>query len=196
MAEGASSLEELLDQIDTAREDETTITLEVILDAVGRRSFGPLLIVAGLVVLAPVIGDIPGMSTIMGLFVALVAAQIVFGRDRIWLPAWMLDRSVKTSKLDKPLRFLRKPAKWIDGLTRPRLRALGGEGAARVVAGICLLLAAVMPLMEVVPFSANAAGLVLVVFGLALIASDGLMTLIGAAVTLGTLVLVGWGLLA
>lgn len=195
MSGPATSLVELLDQIDEARTDTSSISFGEILDAVGRRSFGPLLIVAGLIVLAPVIGDIPGMPTIMGAFVALVASQIVIGRDHLWLPKWMLDRSVKSSKLDKPLRFLRKPAKWIDTLTRPRLRALVGGPAARVVAGICLLLAAVMPLMEVVPFSANAAGLVLVVFGLALIASDGLMALVGAVVTLGTLILMGRGML-
>ena len=57
------------------------------------------------------------------------------------------------------------------------------------MASICLALAVVMPLMEVVPFSANAAGLILAVFGLALIASDGLMVVIGTLVTLATLVL-------
>jgi hypothetical protein len=162
-----------------------------LLDAVGRRSFGPLLIVAGLIVLAPVVGDIPGMPTIMGIFVATVAAQIVMGRTHVWLPQWMLSRSVRSSKLTKPLRWLRRPARWIDGLTRPRLQALVGGVASRVVAGICLGVAAVMPLMEVVPFSANAAGLVLVVFGLALIVGDGLMVLIGALISVGTLWLIG-----
>lgn len=191
MSGRATSLVELLDQIDKARAETSSISFDQILEAVGRRSFGPLLIVAGLIVLAPIIGDIPGMPTIMGAFVAVVASQIVIGRDHVWLPKWMLDRSVKSSTLGKPLRFLRKPATWIDHLTRPRLRALVGGMAARVVAGICLLLATVMPLMEVVPFSANAAGIVLVVFGLALIASDGLMALVGAGVTLGTLILLG-----
>lgn len=191
MAQAATSLEELLDQIDEARDGEASVSLDQILDAVGRRSFGPLLVVAGLIVLAPVIGDIPGMSTIMGVFVAMVAVQIVLGRDHVWLPQWMLQRSVQSSRLAKPIGWLRKPARWIDGLTRPRLQALVGGMASRVVAGICLGVAAVMPLMEVVPFSANAAGLVLVVFGLALIASDGLMALIGAIVSVGTLVLIG-----
>jgi hypothetical protein len=131
------------------------------------------------------------MPTIMGLFVALVAIQIVVGLDHIWFPKWMLSRSVASSKVEKPLRWLRKPAEWVDGLTRPRLRVLVGGTATRVVAGICLLIAAVMPLMEIVPFSANAAGFVLVVFGLALIAGDGLMVLTGSVVTVGALALIG-----
>jgi hypothetical protein len=42
--------------------------------------------------------------------------------------------------------------------------------------------------MEVVPFSANLAGIILIAFGLALIAGDGLLALIGMVVTVGTLV--------
>ena len=189
MPQRAASLEEMLDQIEEVSTETTSVTFDQILDAVGRRSFGPLLIVAGLVVLAPVVGDIPGMPTAVAIFVALVAGQFAFGAEQIWLPRWMLDRSVKSARHGKPLRFLRKPAAWIDGLTRPRLRALAGPHAVRVVASICLALAGVMPLMEVVPFRAYAAGLILAVFGLALIASDGLMVVIGTLVTLATLVL-------
>ncbi len=196
MSGRASSIEQLLDQIDEVRENESSISLDEVLDAIGRRSFGPLLIVAGLIVLAPILGDIPGMATVMGIFVALVAGQIVFGRDHIWLPQWMLDRSIKTAKLDKPLRWLRKPARWADGLTQTRLRALTSGVAVRVVAGVCLLLAFIMPLMEVVPFSANAGGLVLMLFGLALIAGDGLMALIGSVFTVVTVGLIAWSLLS
>lgn len=196
MSGRASSIEQLLDQIDEVRENESSISLDEVLDAIGRRSFGPLLIVAGLIVLAPILGDIPGMATVMGIFVALVAGQIVFGRDHIWLPQWMLDRSIKTAKLDKPLRWLRKPARWADGLTQTRLRALTSGVAVRVVAGVCLLLAFIMPLMEVVPFSANAGGLVLMLFGLALIAGDGLMALIGSIFTVVTVGLIAWSLLS
>ncbi len=190
MPKAASSLEELLDQIDELRDRETSVSLDQILDAVGRRSFGPLLVVAGLIVLAPVVGDIPGMATMMGIFVALVASQIVIGRDRVWLPQWMLSRSVRSTRLKKPLRWLRKPARWIDRVTRTRLQALVGGTASRVIAAICVMVAALMPLMEVVPFSANAAGLVLVVFGLGLIAGDGVMALFGAVVSVGMLVLI------
>ncbi len=192
----ASSIEELIDQIDEARESGSSISLDEVLDAIGRRSFGPLLIIAGLIVLAPIVGDIPGMATAMGIFVALVAGQIVFGRDHIWLPQWMLSRSIQSDKLDKPLRWLRKPAQWADSLAQERLGALAGRVGIRVVAGICLLLAAIMPLMEIVPFSGNAGGLVLLIFGLALIAGDGLMVLIGSVFTLGTVALIAKGLLS
>ncbi|MHB1327103.1 MAG: exopolysaccharide biosynthesis protein [Gemmatimonadales bacterium] len=190
MAEGAETLEELLDQIDEAREDEERVSLEMIMDTVGRRSLGPPLLVAGLIVTAPVIGDIPGVPTTTGIFVGLIAAQIVWGRSELWLPKWMLRRSVTSSKLDKPLRWLRKPAKWVDRVLRPRLSTLTEGVASRVIAFACLLIAAIMPAMEIVPFSANLAGIILIAFGLALIAGDGLLALIGMVVAAGTLAFV------
>jgi hypothetical protein len=44
--------------------------------------------------------------------------------------------------------------------------------------------------MELVPFSANGAGITLTLFGLGLVANDGLMALLGYALTATTLTLV------
>ncbi|MEX2573959.1 MAG: exopolysaccharide biosynthesis protein, partial [Balneolaceae bacterium] len=53
--------------------------------------------------------------------------------------------------------------------------------AVQVIAAFCLLIATVMPLMEMIPFSANGAGAVFTTFGLSLIARDGLLSLIAFA---------------
>lgn len=47
-----------------------------------------------------------------------------------------------------------------------------------------------MPPMELIPFSANAAGAALTLFGLALVAHDGLLAWLGLALTAGVLALV------
>jgi hypothetical protein len=47
------------------------------------------------------------------------------------------------------------------------------DAGTYVIAIACLAIAAAMPPMEVVPFSANGAGAALTAFGLALIAHDG-----------------------
>lgn len=191
MPSHADSLEDVLDQIDDARDGRPKVTFEEVLDNVGRRSFGPLLVLAGLVVLAPVVGDVPGVPTIVGLFVLLLAGQLAFGRERFWIPRWLLERSVASDKLERPLRWLRKPARFVDKLLRPRLEVLIEGRAARGVAAVCLVLAMMMlPMMELVPFTANLAGIVLCAFGLALIARDGLFALVGGVVTIGAAVLI------
>ena len=65
----------------------------------------------------------------------------------------------------------------------------------RMIAIVCVLLAAAMPPMELVPFSANGAGAALVAFGLALIARDGLLAVLALLITFTTLGLVAYGLI-
>lgn len=64
-------------------------------------------------------------------------------------------------------------------MLRPRLSLLASNGGAIVIAAVCLLLGLSMPVMELVPFSATAAGLAVVAFGLALVAIDGLFVILG-----------------
>lgn len=189
MPERAADLEGVLDQIERSGRGQERLSLGEVLDAVGRRSFGPFLVVAGLVVLLPVVGDIPGVPSLVALLVVVVAVQVVLGREHLWLPRWLLERSIERRRLDKPLRWIRKPARVADRIIRPRLSPLVSGPASRVVAGACLAIAVVMPAMEIVPFSANLAGIVLLAFGLALVGCDGLVALIGVLVTVAALAL-------
>ncbi|MFC3285080.1 exopolysaccharide biosynthesis protein [Litchfieldella rifensis] len=188
------SLVQLLECIEHAELGRDRVTLGEILDAVGRRSFGPLLLVAGLVTLAPVIGDIPGMPTLMACMVLLVAGQLLWRREHFWLPAWLLERSVSRTALDKGMNWLYSPARYVDRLLRPRLTRLVGDAGVLVIALCCVLIALAMPPMEVIPFSANGAGLALTLFGLALIASDGLMALVAFALTFTTFAVIAFNL--
>ena len=189
------NLEQLLDRIAAAARDREQVSLGTILDEVGRRSFGPLLLVAGLVTLAPLLGDIPGVPTLMALLVLLATVQVLFRHEHIWLPQWMLNRSIEKGHLEKALGWLRRPARFVDRFLRPRLGRFAHDAGAYAIALVCALVAIVMPLTEVVPFSANAAGAVLTLFGLSLIARDGLLALVAFVLTGGAIVLVAWRLL-
>lgn len=195
MEQEVTSLEELLDRIADAADDEDRVSLDAILDKVGRRSFGPMLLLAGLITLMPVIGDIPGMPTMMGLLVVVTAGQMLFQRDHFWLPKWMLKRTAPHDKLCKAVDWLRRPARFLDRVSRPRMRLVVGGTGTYAVAVVCVFIALAMPAMEVVPFSANGAGAALTVFGLSLIARDGLLAVIAHSVTAATFGLVGYNLL-
>lgn len=195
MPEAPTRLEPLLDRVCEAEAKEGKVSLDAILDEIGRRSFGPLLLVAGLVTLAPLVGDIPGVPTVMGVFVIITAAQLLLGRDRFWLPDWLLRRSVEQKKLEKGISWLRRPARWIDRVLRPRLSVLVEGPGVWIVAGASLLVGLGMPPMELVPFSANLAGLALAAFGLALITRDGLLAIVALLATTGGYFLVARSLL-
>src|SRR5690606_8878052 len=73
------SVIELLDRISEVAEESEEPSFEEVMHAVGRRSFGPLLLFVGVVTVAPGVGDIPGVPTVMGFFVLLVSVQLLFG---------------------------------------------------------------------------------------------------------------------
>ncbi|TFH86964.1 exopolysaccharide biosynthesis protein [Billgrantia azerbaijanica] len=190
----SADLVTLLKELQRAGRNAESVSLGAILDCVGRRSFAPFLLVAGLITLAPLIGDIPGVPTLMAGLVALSAGQLLLGRERIWLPAWLLARRAPRRRYVQALRWLERPASWLDRLLKPRLRRLTRPPAHLAVALTCLLIALAMPPMELIPFTANGAGLALTLFGLALFADDGLMALLGYLLTGTTLALVVMGL--
>jgi hypothetical protein len=187
----AANLTQLLQLLEHIERHNTKISVNDVLTAIGRRSFGPMLLMAGLITLAPLIGDIPGMPTLMALLVLLTAGQLLAGRTSFWLPGWLLKRNISRQTFDKALPYMKKPAGWVDRLLRVRLPWLTGYWGSRLTALTGIAIALAMPPMEFIPFSANGAGLALSLLGLGLVARDGLMLLIGFALTFATFAIVG-----
>ncbi|MDZ7691281.1 MAG: exopolysaccharide biosynthesis protein [Balneolaceae bacterium] len=181
------TLEELLDRINKAATDKEQVSLDDILDEVGDRSFGPLMLLAGLVILAPIVGDIPGVPSIMGVFVILTASQMLFQQEHFWLPDWLLNQQIDQEKLCKGLEWLQSPAYYFDRLMRRRLEFLVTGISAYIIAVVCILISLALPAMEFIPFSANFAGLAISAFGLSLIAYDGLVAAFAYLSTLSTI---------
>lgn len=182
MDQDISSIGELLERLEEAASNEDQISIQKIIEVVGARSFGPLLLIAGLIALAPVIGDIPGVPTTLGIFILLLAVQMMFRDGKIWLPQWLLKRSVSRDKFLKGTGWLHKPAKYLDRLFRPRFKAVFQSGKYFILLS-CAIIAALMPLMEIVPFSANIAGFAFTVLGLSLITHDGLLASLALTIT-------------
>ncbi|SDZ77616.1 exopolysaccharide biosynthesis protein [Microbulbifer marinus] len=177
-----TSLHQLLEHIASSARDSERVSLDMVVQAVGLRSFAPLLLLVGLILFSPLSG-IPGVPTAMALLVLLVTIQLLLGRKHFWLPQWILRRSISEQKLQRALQWLDKPALFVDRWLRPRLVFLVRRSGTFVIATICTVIALALPLMEVVPFSATIAGLALTAFGLALVAHDGLLAVVALAVT-------------
>ncbi len=184
-----ANLEQMLDRFSEAEESQDKIvTVRDVVSSIGRRSFGPLLLFPGIITLLPVVGDIPGVPTVMAAVVFIVAGQLILGRRYFWLPNLLLDRFVEKQKLHKAINWMRRPARFLDRFLRPRLTVFTKDIGTYSIAIACIFIALAMPPMEVVPFTANGAGLALTLFGLSLMARDGLLALLAFAfmtVTLG-----------
>lgn len=176
------NLEQLLDTMAKAAEGQEDVSLEQIINAVGKRSFGPLLLMVGVLMTSPISG-IPGLPTSMATLVVLIAVQLLLGRDSFWLPQWILRRSLATSKLEKGVNWLKRPARIVDHALKPRLTFLIHRSGQYVIALICIVIALSVPALEIVPFLATTTGLVLAIFGLALVAYDGALAVIALTLT-------------
>lgn len=194
MAQELSSLEQLLDRMEQAAEGEQAVSMGQLVEGVGTRSFGPLLLLIGLILVSPLSG-IPGLPSTMGIAVFLIAIQMMVYRRHIWLPNWILGRNIKQQRLSKAISWMRRPARFIDRFVKQRLVLLVDGPGSLPIALVCLALAVTLPLLEPIPFAASSAGVSLTCFGLARIARDGVLVLIAYAATLGIGGLIAYGLL-
>ena len=183
MSAEPGGLEQLVERIRRIDADRDPVDVEAVLSQIGRRSFGAIVLFAGIVVLAPLIGDIPGVPTLVALLVAIASVQLLAGRRYFWLPDFLLKRSISRTRLEKALNVTQGPARFTDRFLRRRLVVFVSPAVTRLIAAAVLGVALVMPLLELIPFSANLAGIALSAFGVALIARDGLFALISLLVT-------------
>jgi len=190
-----ANLTDVLQRLRENTRGQDEISVGDLLSAVGQRSFGPVVLIAGLITIAPLIGDIPGVPTLLGLVVVLTLGQLLFQRQSVWIPNKLSNRRMARETLIKGLDWMQKPACFVDRWTRPRLTWLVRGPGQYLMAVICMLVAAAMPAMEVVPFSANGGALALMVFGMAMVVEDGVLALLGMVITGGTLWAVMIGLM-
>lgn len=178
-----ANMEQLLDRIQTGARDREFISIGEMMDSVGRRTFGPIVLLAGFILVTPLSG-VPGVPTLMGLLILLTLGQILLGRKHLWLPDWLVTRKIPRQRLFQGIRWLRPSARRIDYLTRPRLTLLVKGPGLYAMALACMVISIVMPATELIPFSSSIAGVVLLFFGLAMISRDGVLVILAWAIVL------------
>lgn len=177
--QGDVPLSEALDRLSEEERDQPTV--EALLADLGGASFGFSLLGPALIVVSPLSG-IPGLSSLCGITIAIVAAQMVFGRRVIWLPAFIRNRAISRERLGKAIGWLRPPLRWLDHVTRPRLEWLLRPPFVLPLQATSLLCGAAMPLLELVPLTSSLLGLAVSLFAVAIVTRDGLVALLGLGV--------------
>ncbi|ADM09841.1 putative exoD-like membrane protein [Parvularcula bermudensis HTCC2503] len=192
MATSSDSTDPLEDILDEAidKTDGGCASVQDILDSFGSQSLGPVILLAGMIVIIPVIGAIPGVPSIVGLSVFLFSVQFLVGKRSIWLPEAIRTASIERQKLktaqEKAAPFLR----WADTLFTERLTFMSSSVMERVSAGVVTALAAAMIPMELIPGAVAVPGWAMIFFGVGLMARDGLMLILAFLASLGTVYLI------
>lgn len=174
-----ATIQTLLDAARDAGDGDKTSIGEIV-QSLGENSLTPNLIFVALAVASPLSG-IPLFSSICGIAIALISAQMLIGRKHIWLPSFVMSREIDSDKLDHALKALRRPARWIDRIARPRLRLLVRGPVRKLTQLACLLCGLAMPFLELVPFTSSIMGAVVSLLAFGMLARDGLFTALGLA---------------
>jgi hypothetical protein len=171
-------LEDLIDEICADSGSSDKVSLAQIMQAVGTRAYGPLLLVPGLVALAPT-GAIPGMSIVTGTIIVVVALQLLIGLNEPWIPKRALEFSFSRDALVSAIERGRPYARRIDSFLKPSLTPVTGFPATRIIAIVAIALALSMYPLALVPFAVAIPSSAIVLFALGLTARDGRLIIAG-----------------
>ena len=181
----SSTLSETLAQaIDEIRGE--TVTLRELMAAIGEQGLLVLCALATLPFLFPV--SIPGVSTVFGAAIVLLAVAITLNRMP-WLPERILDRRLDTTKLvpvmRKGVRIVSRIDKWVrpraPRLTAGRMACL--NGGVLVFGGLLL-----MAPFGLIPFSNTAPAVGILLLTIGMLQRDGAFVLLGYLGTILTVV--------
>ena len=173
---GPETVEEVIGELDELAATSNEVCLADVLDDFGKQSFGPVILILALLMLTP-LGAVPGMPTTCALLIALVALQLLLGREHIWMPDFIQRRTVGAKKLHRAVQKLRGIARWLDDHSQKRLDFLTQGIWLRLAAVGIIVLCLAIPPLEIVPFAAVIPIVAISAIALGLIVRDGLMML-------------------
>jgi hypothetical protein len=149
------------------------ISLQDLLDGLGERSFGFLLLLFGIAcAIAP-----PGFATIFSLPLLLFALQMVAGYDSPWLPRAIGARSFAKTDLEATIKRAVPAMRWVERICKPRFEFLVGELGERLLGVLVFILTIVIALPG--PGTNFPPGVAIAFMSIAIIERDGLLVFLG-----------------
>lgn len=166
------------------------VTLGLLMDAMGPSSIAAVLLVPALLLVSPLSG-IPGASVVGGVVISLISAQMLIGRQSVWLPDFIRSRSLSGPALRKALIWLRGPAKRLDDVAPART----GQGPVwwwPVLAGLCCVLGLGMPFLELIPFTSSIVAALVAALAMAMLTGRARFAVVAIGVAAMAIGLVLW----
>lgn len=157
------------------------LTLREVLEVIGRRAYGPLLLIIGLISVSPAT-LIPGSTWLLAVVTLLVAVQMILHKDTPWMPKKALEMELSEDKLGKFIQASRGVARTVDKVVKPRLEFLAQPPWVMLIALLCIAAALVTFPLGLIPIAPLLPGLAVTLFGLGVTARDGVLLSVGAII--------------
>jgi len=158
-----------------AREGSGRVTFAEIVMGLRHRAFGFTMLLFALPCCLPMP---PGIPTVCGIALALVALNMVAGRRYLWLPQTITSRSIERSDLRRAVERVLPHLERLERLCRPRIGSLT-EGFGKVVIGAVVFALGVLLILPI-PFVGNIPpGIAVAIIAVGVAERDGVVVLIG-----------------
>lgn len=161
-------------------------TVGAIVDSLGAQAFGATMFVFAAPNLIP---NPPGTSPILGLPLIFLTAQLVLGRDTLWLPDRIRCRTVSGKLIASFTGRVAPALAKLEGILRPRYSFLAGSELADRLIGIVAFPLALILLLPL-PFLHMLPGAAMTCFAVALAERDGLAAAVGHALTVASVLVI------
>jgi hypothetical protein len=149
------------------------ISIQDIIDALGERSFGFLMLMFAL----PCIVAPPGLSSLPAIPLFFFGAQMLFRYDRAWLPATIARRDFAKKDIEFVIRNTVPIMKRIERWCKPRMAFFVGPIGERLLGLLVILLASIIILPG--PGTNGPPGVAIAFLSIAMIEKDGLLVFLG-----------------
>lgn len=166
---------------DVGAQADPVLTLDELVSTFGERGFGALLLMLGLI--SAVIGVIPGTTTLLGIPILIIGFQLLLRRDELWLPGWILKRDLPRAAFADAAAKVRLRLERVERFSKPRLGFMSTDLSEALIGLMCVIWAAVL-MLPLIGFNLFPS-LIVAAFGFGLMQRDGLMMLVGWAVSAG-----------
>jgi len=160
---------------DVGAVDDPTLPMAELVGTFGERGFGALLLILGL--LSATIGVIPGVTTLLGVPIMIIGGQLLFRRNELWLPKWILRRDMPRPAFAEAAAKVKSRLERVERVSRPRLGFMNSDVSESLIGLMCVVWAAVL-MLPLIGFNL-VPSLIVAAFGFGLMQRDGVVMLIG-----------------
>ena len=162
------------------------VTVEMIRDALGDRSFAALLVFCALLNLLPLP---PGSTLLFGPPLILITVQMIAGHQTVWLPRSWLRRSVGLERFRSMIDRLAPQLERLERLVKPRRWPFESATTSDRVIGVIGLVLAIAVTLPI-PLGNWLPAFAVAIIGLSLSERDGVFLALGTAVGVVSLLII------
>ena len=169
--------------LELAEGEGDRVTFRDILARLRHRAFGFTLLIFALPCCLPMP---PGIPTVCGIALVIIALNLIAARQRLWLPRTIADKSVARADLKRMVDRMARHLARLEKICKPRF-AIVTEPVGKALIGIVILALGVVMILPI-PFVGNMPpGFAASLIAIGMTERDGLIVVVGALLSVAAI---------